>query len=196
MEMPPPKTKQERDERKVARAVGDTVEFRDPGLADADDRALDADVLDADFHREQLGFPSHEDPFGVAVPTGIAQYKTRPLTAPNSFLSRPIKLNETQGSHRAARRATPLADASSRLAAIEHRQAQLKEQAATTTAGDSNSQVMDSGIGSNLHHTADTMLPGKEVFREHAASANKKFAVGSTTHPHNAPVSDAGRRIR
>ena len=36
--MPAPTSKKERDERKVARAVGETLEFRDPEHADGDDR--------------------------------------------------------------------------------------------------------------------------------------------------------------
>ena len=36
--MPPPRHPSERDGRKVARAVGDAIEYRYPDVADADDR--------------------------------------------------------------------------------------------------------------------------------------------------------------
>ena len=45
--------------------------------------------------------------------------------------------------------------------------------------------------GAHSHHSADAMVR-KEPFR----GGGVKFAVPSTTHPHNAPVSTAGRRIR
>jgi hypothetical protein len=204
MEMPPPKTKRERDARKVARAVGETVEYRDPDVADNDDRdgirAAGVADVDVELHREQLGFPSQADPFGVAVPTGIAQYSSRPSTAPSSFLSRPIKLNEMQEPRRAGSRNTPLADASSRLAAIEHRQSQLKQQAERARLGGSDAELQleedPRSLGGYSHHSADTMLPGKEQFRARQAVADRKFAVAATTHPHNAPVSAEGRRIR
>ncbi len=202
--MPPPKSKKEREFRKVARAVGETVEYRHPEVADSDDRddirGPGAEIVDVDLHREQLGFPAHADPFGVAVPSGIAQYSSRPSTAPTSFLSRPIKLNEMQGPRRAGTRNTPLADASSRLAAIEHRQSQLKQQAQRAGSGGSDAELQPEveprGAGGYSHHSADTMLPGKEPFRERQAAADRKFAVSATTHPHNAPVSAEGRRIR
>ena len=60
-------------------------------------------------------------------------------------------------------RTTPLADANSRLAAIEHRQSQLKEQAAMAS-GKSDSEVHAGAkldrAGSHSHHTADTILTG------------------------------------
>lgn len=212
-DMPPPKTKRERDARKVARAVGDTLEYRRPEVADEDDRdgvaalpgGVDGDS-DTDAHRAQLGFASDADPFGVAVPTGIAQFGSRPSTAPAGFLSRPIKLNEMEprGAGRpgggGASRSTPLADASSRLAAIEHRQAQLRQQAASSSSsGAAQGETPHEEEGVHSHHTSDSMVPGREQYRElsrQGPNGERDFAVAGTTHPHNAPHSLDGRRIR
>ena len=97
VEMPPPRHPSERNGRKVARAVGDAIEYRYPDVADADDRdgviqrgaedqILDAQNLAAELHREQLGFPSRADPFGVAVPVNLSQFRSRPSTAPSRLV--------------------------------------------------------------------------------------------------------------
>lgn len=52
-------------------------------------------------------------------------------------------------------------------------------------------QTEPDSTGVHSHHSADAM-----VKKESLRGAGVKFAVSSTTHPHNAPVSSAGRRIR
>jgi len=184
-ERPPARTKKEREQRKVARAVGESLEFRHPETADDDDRLVDGNEsasskhtshlqslviagslffdrlcvgAGTEEHRSALGFPAGAV-FGVAVPKrNVSQFAKRPSTAPigrgsnapdgsnRGFLSRPIQINETLPRGQAAPRNRPIGDASARLAAIDHRQAQLRAMA--TGAATQEDDV-------HFHHTAD-----------------------------------------
>lgn len=94
-ERPLAKTRKDRAERKVARAVGDSLEFRHPETADDDDRLIDDNesVSSTEERRAALGFPAGQA-FGVAVPKrNVSQFAKRPSTAPTGrgYLSRQVR---------------------------------------------------------------------------------------------------------
>ena len=132
--------KRNRKERQVARAVGDGLEYRDPETADDEtyhhklrqksEQDDDDDASSTEEFREGLGFPAGKA-FDVAVPRRKAT-RQRPATASAGFL---------------AHRRAPIAAASSRLAAIEHRQAKIRELALGSGGGDSRG-----------HHTTDQVV--------------------------------------
>lgn len=98
--------------------------------------------------------------------------------------SRPIQINESLLRGQAAPRNRPIGDASARLAAIDHRQAQLRAMAAGGATEEEG----------HFYHTSDSMM-GREPLRE-PRPGSLNFSVSGTTHPHNSPMAMDGRRIK
>ena len=157
----------------MARAVGDGLEYRDPETADDEtyhhklrqksEQDDDDDASSTEEFREGLGFPAGKA-FDVAVPRRKAT-RQRPATASAGFL---------------AHRRAPIAAASSRLAAIEHRQAKIRELA------------LSGGGDSRGHHTTDQVVrsAGEAGYQP---PPRREFAVSVRcpyTQRHNATLPD------